>query len=160
MRIFLALIQRSHCQLTLSICCILIVLLACSIHVVFGQVLSGQDLVRQLEDLPIDRNSRPLQDAAIASCGELVKASKGTLGRNIPLTVSVFNPFRLQLRKTRNAESVLQPPRRPTATTTSRKPSRSNAKRKRKRKPRRSVRASTPSPATVKCNEEIMPSLF
>lgn len=33
--------------------------------------------MRQLEDLPIDRNSRPLQDAAIANCGELVKQTKG-----------------------------------------------------------------------------------
>lgn len=47
-----------------------------SVHVVFGQVISGQDLVRQLEDLPVDRNSRPLQDAVITNCGELVKQVK------------------------------------------------------------------------------------
>lgn len=138
-------------QLSLPIGCILISLsLPCSIHVVFGQVISGQDLVRQLEDLPIDRNSRPLQDAAIASCGELVKASKGMYGHSrTALEISIKPSPCLQLKKKRNAESVRQPRRHPTATPTSRRPSRSNAKRK--RKPRRSVRTSTPSPATVKC---------
>lgn len=48
-----------------------------SVHVVFGEVISGQDLVRQLEDLPVDRNSRPLQDAVISNCGELVRQLKG-----------------------------------------------------------------------------------
>lgn len=48
-----------------------------SVHVVFGEVITGQDLVRQLEDLPVDRNSRPLQDAIISNCGELVRQVKG-----------------------------------------------------------------------------------
>ncbi|TMW39953.1 hypothetical protein DOY81_014967, partial [Sarcophaga bullata] len=47
-----------------------------NVHVVFGEVISGQDLVRQLEDLPVDRNSRPLQDAVISNCGELVRQLK------------------------------------------------------------------------------------
>lgn len=50
-----------------------------SVHVVFGEVISGQDLVRQLEDLPVDRNSRPLQDAVISNCGELVRQLKGKI---------------------------------------------------------------------------------
>lgn len=48
-----------------------------SIHVVFGHVVSGHDLVRQLEQLPVDRNSRPLQDAVISNCGELMRQVKG-----------------------------------------------------------------------------------
>lgn len=48
-----------------------------SIHVVFGHVVSGHDLVRQLEQLPVDRNSRPLQDAMISNCGELIRQIKG-----------------------------------------------------------------------------------
>uniref|UniRef100_A0A1B0D8K0 Peptidyl-prolyl cis-trans isomerase n=1 Tax=Phlebotomus papatasi TaxID=29031 RepID=A0A1B0D8K0_PHLPP len=48
-----------------------------NVHVVFGQVVSGQDLVTQLEQLAVDRNSRPLQDASIANCGELVRQVKG-----------------------------------------------------------------------------------
>lgn len=53
---------------------------SCSVHVVFGQVVSGQDLVTQLEQLAVDRNSRPLQDASIANCGELVRQVKGEWG--------------------------------------------------------------------------------
>lgn len=45
----------------------------------FGQVLAGQDLIRQVEQLPVDRNSRPLQDVVISNCGELVKQVKGKL---------------------------------------------------------------------------------
>lgn len=48
-----------------------------SIHVVFGHVVSGHDLVRQIEQLPVDRNSRPLQDAVISNCGELIRQVKG-----------------------------------------------------------------------------------
>lgn len=51
-------------------------------HVVFGHVVSGQDLVRQLEQLPVDRNSRPLQDAMVSNCGELVRQVKGKTQRN------------------------------------------------------------------------------
>ncbi|XP_053680357.1 peptidyl-prolyl cis-trans isomerase G-like [Anopheles nili] len=47
-----------------------------NVHVVFGHVVSGQDLVRQLEQLPVDRNSRPLQDAMVSNCGELVRHVK------------------------------------------------------------------------------------
>lgn len=49
---------------------------------VFGQVISGQDLVRQLEELPVDKNSRPLQDVTISNCGELVRQVKGALANN------------------------------------------------------------------------------
>lgn len=51
----------------------------CSIHVVFGQVVSGQDIVKQIENLPVDRNSRPLEEATVIACGELVKQAKGML---------------------------------------------------------------------------------
>jgi len=47
-----------------------------NVHVVFGHVVAGHDLVRQLEQLPVDRNSRPLQDAVISNCGQLVKQIK------------------------------------------------------------------------------------
>lgn len=42
------------------------------IHVVFGQVLSGQDVVRAIETLPVDSKSRPTSDVKISNCGELV----------------------------------------------------------------------------------------
>ncbi|XP_056641191.1 peptidyl-prolyl cis-trans isomerase G [Diorhabda sublineata] len=47
-----------------------------NVHVVFGRVISGVELVRQIEALPVDANSRPLQDAKIVKCGELVRQVK------------------------------------------------------------------------------------
>lgn len=44
----------------------------CRIHVVFGRVIDGQDIVRMIEQQKVDENSRPLADVIIASCGELV----------------------------------------------------------------------------------------
>lgn len=44
---------------------------------VFGRVVSGTDIVRQIEALPVDANSRPLQDVKILKCGELIKQVKG-----------------------------------------------------------------------------------
>lgn len=43
-----------------------------SVHVVFGEVVSGQEIVTHIEGLPVDRMSRPLQDAKVVNCGELV----------------------------------------------------------------------------------------
>ncbi|XP_074653375.1 peptidyl-prolyl cis-trans isomerase G-like isoform X2 [Tubulanus polymorphus] len=42
------------------------------IHVVFGQVIQGQDIARQIENLKTDANSSPFNNVAIANCGELV----------------------------------------------------------------------------------------
>lgn len=42
-------------------------------HVVFGQVLSGKSVVRQIENLPT-QNDKPLKDAIISDCGELSEA--------------------------------------------------------------------------------------
>ncbi|KAI8802656.1 cyclophilin-like domain-containing protein, partial [Cladochytrium replicatum] len=39
-------------------------------HVVFGQVISGQDLVRQIENLETEKD-RPLKPVIISNCGEL-----------------------------------------------------------------------------------------
>ncbi|KAJ8962010.1 hypothetical protein NQ314_005792 [Rhamnusium bicolor] len=47
-----------------------------NVHVVFGRVVGGVDVIRQIEALPVDANSRPLQDAKIIKCGELVKQVK------------------------------------------------------------------------------------
>lgn len=43
---------------------------------VFGRVVSGQSVVMQIEELGVDNNSRPLQDAKVVKCGELVLKSK------------------------------------------------------------------------------------
>lgn len=43
-----------------------------SVHVVFGEVVSGQEIITHIEGLPVDRMSRPLQDAKVVNCGELI----------------------------------------------------------------------------------------
>ncbi|CAK1578972.1 unnamed protein product [Parnassius mnemosyne] len=48
-----------------------------NVHVVFGHVVGGAALVRQLEALPVDRNSRPLQDVLVTACGQLVRLKSG-----------------------------------------------------------------------------------
>ena len=53
------------------------------IHVVFGHVVSGQEVVSQVEAVPTDNKSRPLQDVRVARCGQLVLQTKhkGQRGR-------------------------------------------------------------------------------
>uniref|UniRef100_A0A0K8T3D3 PPIase cyclophilin-type domain-containing protein n=1 Tax=Lygus hesperus TaxID=30085 RepID=A0A0K8T3D3_LYGHE len=46
------------------------------VHVVFGEVVSGQNVVLHVEQLPVDRMNRPLQDAKVVNCGELVLKPK------------------------------------------------------------------------------------
>lgn len=43
--------------------------------------MSGQEIVMHIEGLPVDRMSRPLQDAKVVNCGELILKikSKGTI---------------------------------------------------------------------------------
>ncbi|KYK60579.1 40 kDa peptidyl-prolyl cis-trans isomerase [Drechmeria coniospora] len=40
-------------------------------HVVFGQVLSGKSLVRQIENSPTESGDKPTKEVVIADCGEL-----------------------------------------------------------------------------------------
>ncbi|KAK1654466.1 cyclophilin type peptidyl-prolyl cis-trans isomerase/CLD [Colletotrichum phormii] len=40
-------------------------------HVVFGEVLNGKSVVRQIENLQTESGDKPLKDAIIADCGEL-----------------------------------------------------------------------------------------
>ncbi len=51
---------------------------------VFGHVISGEDVVRRIEGLPVGEASRPKSDVIIANCGELVPQlkSKGGLSYN------------------------------------------------------------------------------
>ena len=43
------------------------------LHVVFGHLVGGKEVVKEIEDLDVDNKDRPLQDARIISCGQLVK---------------------------------------------------------------------------------------
>ena len=44
---------------------------------VFGQVISGQEVVREIENQKTDAASKPFAEVRILSCGELVPKSKG-----------------------------------------------------------------------------------
>jgi cyclophilin family peptidyl-prolyl cis-trans isomerase len=45
-------------------------------HVVFGHVVSGQEIVDVIEELPVDSNTnRPLKDVIISQCGDLEYAT-------------------------------------------------------------------------------------
>ena len=60
----------------------------------FGHVISGQAVVKQIEGLPVDRRSRPLQDAKVVNCGELVPKSKTKGIRHLDYSCLQFvNPF-------------------------------------------------------------------
>uniref|UniRef100_A0A0R3RXI6 peptidylprolyl isomerase n=1 Tax=Elaeophora elaphi TaxID=1147741 RepID=A0A0R3RXI6_9BILA len=47
-----------------------------NIHVVFGKVVSGQDVVTKIEYLKTNPKNRPLADVVILNCGELVRRKK------------------------------------------------------------------------------------
>ncbi|XP_064595296.1 peptidyl-prolyl cis-trans isomerase G-like isoform X2 [Liolophura sinensis] len=42
------------------------------VHVVFGHVINGQEVVKLVENQPTDNKSRPVKDVVIGNCGELV----------------------------------------------------------------------------------------
>ncbi|XP_073236800.1 uncharacterized protein [Porites lutea] len=46
------------------------------IHVIFGQVLQGQEIVSEIEIQRVDDKSRPLVDVKIINCGELIPKAK------------------------------------------------------------------------------------
>ena len=43
---------------------------------VFGHLLSGQQLIREIEDLTVTEQSRPLTEVHIDNCGELIPQLK------------------------------------------------------------------------------------
>jgi hypothetical protein len=68
------------------------------VHVVFGHVLSGQEVVSHIEGLPVDRMCRPLQDAKVINCGELVLKMKTKGSQLFIRIVKLFRDF-IQLKK-------------------------------------------------------------
>jgi len=53
-------------------------------HVVFGRVVSGEEIVVEVEELPVDNRHRPLSTVTIEKCGQLVARVK-TKGENFNL---------------------------------------------------------------------------
>ena len=47
-------------------------LLFCSVHVVFGRVVSGSVFVTEIENQKVDTKNRPYADVRITNCGQLV----------------------------------------------------------------------------------------
>ena len=56
--------------------CGIIIYFICRIHVIFGHVLQGQEIVSEIEIQRIDDKSRPLVDVKIINCGELIPKAK------------------------------------------------------------------------------------
>lgn len=54
-----------------------------SVHVVFGHVISGQEVIQTIENQKTDANSRPYAEVKVLNCGELIPKSKGLLVANI-----------------------------------------------------------------------------
>lgn len=55
----------------------------CRVHVVFGHVVDGEDVVQNIESIPVNEMSRPIQDVKIANCGELILKSKRNYFRHV-----------------------------------------------------------------------------
>jgi len=47
-------------------------------HVVFGQVIDGEKVVRTIESLEVDGNNKPHDECKVVHCGELVLATKSS----------------------------------------------------------------------------------
>jgi peptidyl-prolyl isomerase G (cyclophilin G) len=63
-------------------------------HVVFGQVVSGQEIVKQIENLDTDKKNRPLVPVTIANSGELVlqpKAKGNSISRQNNILLGSFS---------------------------------------------------------------------
>eukprot|EP01111_Echinosteliopsis_oligospora_P001041 TRINITY_DN1135_c1_g1_i1.p1 TRINITY_DN1135_c1_g1~~TRINITY_DN1135_c1_g1_i1.p1 ORF type:complete len:180 (+),score=41.20 TRINITY_DN1135_c1_g1_i1:43-582(+) len=45
-------------------------------HVVFGQVIEGMSVVRQIEDMRVGPNDKPVEPVTIENCGEIAPAAK------------------------------------------------------------------------------------
>lgn len=54
-----------------------------SVHVVFGHLISGQEVIQTIENQKTDANSRPYAEVKVLNCGELIPKSKGLFVENI-----------------------------------------------------------------------------
>lgn len=42
-------------------------------YVVFGQVINWMEIIKQIEDIEIDNDDKPLKRITITNCGEIIK---------------------------------------------------------------------------------------
>ena len=66
----------SHTSTMLLLLILWYIYFICRIHVIFGQVLQGQEIVSEIEIQRVDDKSRPLVDVKIINCGELIPKAK------------------------------------------------------------------------------------
>ena len=45
-------------------------------HVVFGQVIKGMEIIKQIEDIETDNDDKPLKRITIINCGEIINKEK------------------------------------------------------------------------------------
>jgi hypothetical protein len=64
----------------------------CRKHVVFGKVVEGLDIVKKVEEVPVDGKDRPLTPVVIKDCGE-VKAAVAKADEPAKGTVSILWPL-------------------------------------------------------------------
>lgn len=63
-----------------------------SVHVVFGHLISGQEVIQTIENQKTDANSRPYAEVKVLNCGELIPKSKGLFVSDINRRGIKFRP--------------------------------------------------------------------
>jgi hypothetical protein len=99
------------------------------IHVVFGQVIQGFEIIELIQNLKVDEKDRPVQKVTISHCGELIKKIKSNYYFAC-LTLLFFNSkafFMLLLKQKQKKKDQSQPhpqPRHQTPTSLKQNPKR------------------------------------
>lgn len=57
-------------------------------HTVFGQVVSGKDVVERMAKVDVDKNDKPLDDVLVSHCGELERKKKQHTNLAVPEKLS------------------------------------------------------------------------
>lgn len=78
-------------------------------HVVFGQLLSGKSVARQIENMPTLSGDKPTKDVVISDCGELVGEEALAAGMKQPDAMGdPYEDYPEDFNETLNAEMVLK----------------------------------------------------
>uniref|UniRef100_A0A915PSR9 peptidylprolyl isomerase n=1 Tax=Setaria digitata TaxID=48799 RepID=A0A915PSR9_9BILA len=75
-----------------------------NIHVVFGKVISGQEVVTKIEYLKTNSKNRPLADVIILNCGELIRRKKRQHSSRSSESVSSSTSTEKSHKKTKKAK--------------------------------------------------------
>uniref|UniRef100_A0A0N5AND2 Peptidyl-prolyl cis-trans isomerase n=1 Tax=Syphacia muris TaxID=451379 RepID=A0A0N5AND2_9BILA len=75
-----------------------------NVHVVFGKVVSGFEVVKEIEHLKTDSKYRPIADVVILNCGELVKKTKKRKKSNSDASSTLFRSTTPEKRRNNKVE--------------------------------------------------------